>query len=326
MTRKIDTDAVINSVRLKEQGSAPSTPAAGYANLYQAASGLYFVDDNGVVAGPLGANFVPTGRLTLTTATPVTTADVTGAATLYYTPYNGNVISLYDGERWIPVVYVEKSLTMVGATASKPYDIWGYLSAGTLALEKLVWTDATTRATALAYQNGRLVKSGDATRLYLGTVYCNSSGGQTDDSLTKRNVYNYYNRVARRLYKEESTGHAYNSATQRYWNNDTTQFVEFVQGVLAENPITFGFRANLTGSATGPTGAITAAALDWSSGAAANSDPVILTFDPESQISGSVMLIQPTAVGRHYIAIIENATAANNVTFTNFRASGVVWG
>ena len=36
-------------------------------------------------------------RLTLTTATPVTTSDVTGATTLYLTPYSHNCIGLYDG-------------------------------------------------------------------------------------------------------------------------------------------------------------------------------------------------------------------------------------
>lgn len=46
MTRQIDDDAVINSVRLKE-GSAPSTPAAGYRKLYVKTSGLFLIDDAG---------------------------------------------------------------------------------------------------------------------------------------------------------------------------------------------------------------------------------------------------------------------------------------
>lgn len=186
--------------------------------------------------GVFSAGMLPGGRLTLTTATPVTTADVTAAATVYYTPYLHDNIRLYDGTTWRTVSFTEKSITMVGSTASKPYDIWGYLSAGTLALEKLVWTDATNRATALAYQNGRLVKSGDATRLYLGTVYSNSSGGQTDDSVTKRNVFNYYNQKLRRTIKIESTGHSYTTATWRAWNNDATVRIEVMIGV-AEQPV-----------------------------------------------------------------------------------------
>lgn len=313
MTRKIDTDAVINSVRLKEQGSAPSTPAAGYANLYQAASGLYFVDDNGVVAGPLGANVTPTGRLTLTTATPVTTADVTGATTLYYTPYNGNVISLYDGERWIPVVYTEKSLSIAAYTASKPYDIWGYLSAGTLALEGLVWTNSTTRATALAYQNGRLTKSGDATRLYLGTIYVNSSGGQTDDSEAKRNVWNYYNRAIRKIYTYEATNHTYATATFRLWNNSTTNNNrEFTIGV-AENSVTIGLYVS---------GAAADTSHPWYVGV--SYDATNATLDTPARVSASIAqsielgacINHVPGIGNHYYAVVEYATAGANATLS----------
>lgn len=325
MTRQIDTDAVINSIRLAEQAGDVGAIAAGYWQLYGKEGGLYFEDDNEVVGGPLGTNFIPSGRLTLTTATPVTTADVTAAATLYYTPYNGNMISLYDGARWIPVVYTEKTLALGALTASKPYDIWGYLSSGTLVLEGLVWTNATTRATALAYQDGRLVKSGAATRLYLGTIYINASGGQTDDAVTKRNVYNYYNRVMRRLYKEESTGHNYNSTTQRYWNNDTTQFVEFTVGVL-ENPVAWGFRTLHSGNATGPTAGVVSSEIDWTSGGAANQNPAVLAYDVNGLLHGSTMFLVLPSVGRHYIAMLENATGAQNCTFTNFRASGFVMG
>ena len=43
----------------------------------------------------------PNGRLTLTSGTPVTTNDVTAATTIYYTPYKGNAIQLYNGTNWI---------------------------------------------------------------------------------------------------------------------------------------------------------------------------------------------------------------------------------
>ena len=81
---------------------------------------------------------------------------------------------------------------MIGLTASRVYDVFGYLNSGTLALELLIWTDATNRATALAYQDGVLIKSGNATRRYLGTIYINSTGGQTEDTEIQRFVWNYY--------------------------------------------------------------------------------------------------------------------------------------
>src|SRR5574341_1498867 len=52
---KISTDAEINAVRLKEQGSDPATPASTYGKLYIKTDGVYFIDDAGVVTGPFGA-------------------------------------------------------------------------------------------------------------------------------------------------------------------------------------------------------------------------------------------------------------------------------
>lgn len=205
---------------------------------------IYMVDDPGgsaasrkatmtTLQGLMANGLTPGGRLTLTTATPVTTADVTAAATVYYTPYVHPYISLYDGTTWRLFEFTEKSLNIAAFTASKPYDIFVYDNSGTVTLEGLVWTNATTRATALAYQDGRLVKSGATTRLYLGSIYVNSSGGQTDDSIEKRNVWNNYNRRPRPFYINEGTGHTYNSNTIRNWNNSALA-VSYMCGVVED--------------------------------------------------------------------------------------------
>ena len=187
----------------------------------------------GTRAGPLS---LAEGRLTLTSGTPVTTADVTAAATAYYTPYIGNGISLYDGSTaWAKYTFTEITISLVGLTASKPYDIFAYNNAGTVTIETLVWTNATTRATALAYQNGVLVKSGATTRRYLGTIYINSTGGQTDDTVRQRFVWNYYNRVDRQWNRQEATtGWTYTTATVRQANGSATNQVEMVCGVLED--------------------------------------------------------------------------------------------
>lgn len=309
MSVNIDS-ANISSVKLV-QGADPATPPAGSYRLYTKTTGLHYIDDNGVVTGALGSSFLPTGRLSLTTGVPVTTADVTAAATLYYVPYVGRMISLYDGERWMPVVYTEKSLNISAYTASKPYDIWGYLSAGTLAMEGLVWTNSTTRATALAYQDGRLVKSGDATRLYLGTIYINSSGGQTDDSEAKRNVWNYYNQKLRKLYTYEATSHTYATAAFRLWNNSTTNNNrEFTIGV-AENSVTIGLY--VSGSAADTS-------HPWYVGV--SYDATNATLDTPARVSSTVAtgmelgacINHMPSAGNHYYAIVEYATAGANAT------------
>lgn len=185
------------------------------------------------------------GRLTLTTATPVTTADVTAAATLYYTPYISGQIGLYDGSAgWDVLDFTELSLDIAAYTASKPYDIWAYNNSGAVALDSTVWTNPTTRATALTYQNGILVKTGATTRRYLGTIYINASGGQTDDALLKRNVWNYYNRVLRRLFVQDENAHNYTTGTWRSWNGNAAIRWEFITGVL-ENPLDIGLTSQI---------------------------------------------------------------------------------
>ena len=196
-------------------------PVAAHINSLQVAIGS---------EGP----FYQEGRLTLLTATPVTTANQTAKTVVYWTPFLGNRITLHNGTGWINYVATEKSVA-VPATTVTPFDIFGYVSGGTLALETLNWTNDTTRATALVMQDGHLVKSGDTTRLYLGTGRTTSSSGQTEDSITNRFLWNYYNRVTRRLYREEATSHDYNTATWRAWNNSASAAqVTFIYGVVEE--------------------------------------------------------------------------------------------
>lgn len=170
------------------------------------------------------------GRLTLTTVVPVTTADVTAAATLYYTPYKGNRVVLFDGSRWKAYSFSELSLTIT-CTASNTYDVWLYDNAGTLTLETLIWTNATTRATALALQNGVLSRTGSLTRRYIGSFYCTATN-QTEDSFARRMLWNYYNRVQRGLRVTEATSTwTYTTATIRQANGSTANQVDTVIGV-----------------------------------------------------------------------------------------------
>ena len=146
------------------------------------------------------------GRLTLTTGTPINPSDVSGASTLYFTSYAGNRISLYHPSLgWRVHELTEVSISLAGLTASKPHDVFVYDNAGTLTLEMVEWSNLTARATSLTKQDGVLVKSGDASHRYLGTVFINSSGGQTDDALRKRFVWNYYNRRPWSDYDKDET-------------------------------------------------------------------------------------------------------------------------
>jgi len=240
------------------------------------------------------------GRLTLTTVTPVTTADVTAATTVYFTPYLGDYIALYDGSNWVirnfTEIHIDLTETQNGTTTngnkvitgltdtsqlivgmlatgtgigaapnaiasidsptqvtlsvnstasatvavtfkavvSLPHDIFAFDNAGTVKLEMVAWTNTTTRATALAFQNGVYVKNGATTRRYLGTICTTTTGGQTEDSLTSRFVWNYYNSQIRRIKKTGSASYPYTTGTWRQGNNTAANKIEVVIGVVKD--------------------------------------------------------------------------------------------
>ena len=171
------------------------------------------------------------GRLTATSGVPVTVSDVNGATSIFFCPYKGNRIALYDGVNWAAYTFTQITISLVGLTASKPYDIFAFVSGTTVTIETLVWTNTTTRATNLTTQDGVLVKTGAVTRRYLGTVYINGSGGQTDDTIVARFIWNYYNRDERTLLRMESTDNwSYTTAAYRQVRADTANKVSVIVG------------------------------------------------------------------------------------------------
>lgn len=56
--RRIDTNAVIDRVRVKEQGSDPATPSGGFGWIFERDDGKFYVmNDVGNVFGPLGEKY-----------------------------------------------------------------------------------------------------------------------------------------------------------------------------------------------------------------------------------------------------------------------------
>lgn len=187
-----------------------------------------------------GASFQAQGffndfRLSLATATCVTTTDVTAATTLYLTPCTGNRITLFDTSGNTETCSTPEVSIAVPATTSQLYDVWAYDSTFgtcTVTLELLAWTNDTTRATAIARSNGRWAKSGNTSRLYVGSFRTTTVSGQTEDSLTKRYVWNVYNQKLRGLQRfDAAVSWNYSTATIRQANGSTSNQVEFIVGV-----------------------------------------------------------------------------------------------
>lgn len=190
-------------------------------------------------------------RLTLTTGVPVTTADVTAATTIFCTPYRGNRIALYDAAGAATVFVSAQFSIAVPATTSQMYDVFCFNSSGVPTLELLAWTNDTTRATAIVQTTtGVLTKSGDLTRRYLGSARTTTVSGQTEDSATKRYLWNYYNMVPRLLAVLETTDSwAYTTTTYRQANGSAGNQVAVVVGV-AEVLVDLELLA-MSGGATG---------------------------------------------------------------------------
>jgi hypothetical protein len=194
------------------------------------------------------------GRLTLTTATPVTTADVTAATTLFYTPISGcNQITLWTGAFTVTDTLTETSIA-VPATTATLYDVFAFDNAGVVNIEVLAWTNDTTRATAITLQNGFLAKAATPARRYVGSFRTTAVSGQTEDSgfactTSKRYVWNYYNRVRRPLCRYESTANwPYTTATVHQANGAAANQVEVVVGV-AEVVVDVSLTAAMSNSA-----------------------------------------------------------------------------
>lgn len=255
----------------------------------------------------------PGGRLTLTSGTPVTTSDVTGATSIYYTPYVSNVITLWDGYRWRPIEFSEYTLALGTLTSGKPYDVFAYLSSGVLALEMLAWTNDTTRATAITIQDGRYCKSGDKTRLYLGTFYTTATT-TTEDSQANRYLWNMYNRAAKAQASAVGTSHT-NQNQSRLWNggSGTLPRCQLVVGLGTETCVLSATaRMNYGSAAT-----INAAIGVWLDGASIGYGGQVFIASSFGALFMYLSAVAVLSVGRHYVDI-EVAEYNNSVlTFDN---------
>lgn len=259
-------------------------------------------------------------RLSLTTATPVTTSDVTAATTMYCVPYNGNYIDLYDGSStWNRRSSAEFSLALGTLTSSLPYDVFCYDNAGTPTLEFLAWTNDTARATSLVYQNGVLVKSGDTTRRYLGTFYTTATT-TTEDSAANRYLWNFYHRVTRKLKSATATTDSwlYSTATWRQANATASNQVNFVIG-RQEDPV----RCDCLGMYS-DAGAYSDGAVGIGLDSTTTSSAQLMASGKSlgSTGTGSTGRIYQHAVfddfagaGKHYLAWLEYASGATTGTF-----------
>lgn len=295
----ITADIPFNSQKITGLGSATD---AGDALSRQAADAIY-----------AGARVAAGGRLTATSGTAVTTADVSAAGTLYYTPFIHDTIGLYNSStsRWVLYEFSELSIALSGGTASKPHDVFLDYNGGSPALSLTAWTDDTTRATALTTQDNVHVLTGDTEKRYLGTIYIDASN-QVTDSAAKRHIWNKDNRRIRSLGVYDSTDSwTYSTASWRQARGVTTNQVEVVVG-LAEDAISV--RAISYATSDGSSVAV-------STGIGVDSTTVASGVINQMSVSssfpntGAAHVSGYVSAGKHYFAKLEYGAGAGTQTW-----------
>jgi hypothetical protein len=265
---------------------------------------------------------VANGRLTLESGVPISSTDQTAKTTVYYTPYQGNRISLYNGTMWYPHNFSELSVPLGTLAANTNYDVFIYDNAGTPTLELgTAWASDTARTDALALQDGIEVKSGAATRRYAGT-FRTTSTTTTEDSITKRLLWNVTNRIPRLLNKTDTTTHTYNGG-MRYWNGNTANEAHFVTG-KAENVIT----ATLTHHGDTSNGVHNIATMGFDDAANGYLGLSVFLTTTAATVTTAGMLYGaftlPPQIGFHRLMLLQTTGSSGSSNFISIRVNAQI--
>jgi hypothetical protein len=207
---------------------------------------------------------MPRGRLTLTTGVPVLTSTVSGAGTVYFTPYGGATVPVWDGSAWVDTAFTERSQALTDATkspaaagANSNYDLFVWNDGGTLRCTRgPAWSSDTSRGTGagtteLQTVGGYLCNKvaitngpGAGAGLYVGSVRTNGSStvdwtlgtSAAGGGAASLGVWNQFNRVEILTRVQDSNaGWAYTTASWRSADNSTTNRISAVFGGTDES-------------------------------------------------------------------------------------------
>ncbi|MCB0383775.1 MAG: hypothetical protein KDD43_00165 [Bdellovibrionales bacterium] len=243
-------DGTTEQVSIDEYGVLHLTPAteaqaatrSGFGKYFGNSSDLnkpYYRGPGGTLYDLSGASNIAKlteGVITLGSGGPPVRTGNTTSSVVAFTPYGGNRVAVYNTTDSIwEILEFSEIYTSFPSTTDTVYDMFVYNNSGSLAFELVAWTSTTARATALTLQDGVYVKSGDASKKYVGSVSTTSTTGWGADTDTQRFVWNYYNRRRKELLATVSTASwTYATSTWRVFAGGTTN-VEVLIGVIEDS-------------------------------------------------------------------------------------------
>lgn len=329
----------------KIQQIPPSTflgnPSAVTANPTAIAigTGFQFVGTqlqlNATALAAMGALFTPQGRLTLSSTLPVMNADLTAQTTIYYLPFIGNLVPVYDGAAFqmkvLGAAGISLPLNASDNASGSLYDVFAIVVSGVLVLAYgPAWTNSTTRSAAISQLSGTWVNTASIAlrangssygniaanqATYLGTFYA-TANGQTGMAFKPAaagggsnailGLYNAYNQKMTRSRSLDSTGSwTYNSATWRSADNSTSNRITWVDG-LGQSPVKATYTVQCGESAASAALAFIGVNFDSTSATPA----ICATWDDTltSNVATSIVVSDHlTSLGLHYTQAMEYA-------------------
>lgn len=217
------------------------------------------ISSGGGGGNPTNFAIPPLGRLTLASGTPVMVASQAAKNTVYYTPYAGNLVPIYDGTNMTPTAFTELSQLTTDTTKSPAavannsvYDIFVWNDSGTLrATRGPAWTNSSTRGYTLTAVNGILLNTSSITNgpaalrgTWVGTIASNGTAtidfvlGSSGSGGIAANlkVWNAYNRVnIGTIVADNGTAYTYSSNTIRQARGSSGNQVSFVVGAQEDS-------------------------------------------------------------------------------------------
>lgn len=280
----------------------------------------------------------PQGRLTLTTAVPVQLSDVAGATSVYYTPYVGNQIPIWNGITFTPTVFSELTLALSNPNhaINSNYDVYIAFNAGVLTVcTGPAWTSDTgrgagagttqlsrvlglwTNTVSMTARNGATtftVAAGFGT--YVGTIRTIGSAGQTSWVANPAAAagggncllyqWNAFNRVPMSAASLDSTNTwAYSTTTWRSADNNAANRISAVFGLNEEAvTVTYNSFMALSGST-----AATGVGLDVTNAYTGTPASGASASTPAGSSSQVAWYIGVPGLGLHFFQAVENAIA-----------------